>query len=169
MKWLKRGAVAVLVLALIGGVVFWDKIQDIRVLKSYSANFEPENIDENFRSLYQQYPSVVISRSGPVAEFETDQRANIFPATYAHEGQSLETKDVLEEIHWTGMIVMHDGKLIHEDYARGNSADTLHIEMSVTKSLTSILIGIAHDQGHLILKRFQVQPPTPCFHIQGLQ
>lgn len=149
MKWIKRGAVAVLALALIGGAVFWNKIQDIRALVAYSAIFEPDTIDENFRSLHKNYPSVTIKRSGPVAEFQRADRGEVIPATYEYEGKTLDTKDVFEEIHWTGLVVLHDGNVVHEDYARGNSGDNLHIEMSVTKSLTSILVGIAYDQGHL--------------------
>lgn len=149
MKWIKRGVVAALTLALIGGVVFWDKIQDVRALMAYSAVFEPENIDENFRTLYEKYPSITIERSGPVAEFEVDEQPNIFPITYSYNGQNLNTAELFDEFHWTGMIVLHDGKVVHEAYARGNSAETRHIEFSVTKSLTSLLIGVAHGEGDL--------------------
>ncbi|SLN31670.1 6-aminohexanoate-dimer hydrolase [Falsiruegeria litorea R37] len=149
MKWIERGAVAIVALALIGGAVFWDKIQDVRALMAYSAVFEPENIDQNFRTLYETYPSITIKRSGPVADFEVQEQANILPATFTYEGQELPTQKLFDAFHWTGLAVLKDGKLIHEAYARGNSAETHHIEMSVTKSLTSILVGVAHDAGDL--------------------
>lgn len=149
MKWIKRGAVAIVALTLTGGAVFWDEIQDVRALMAYSAIFEPEDIDENFRTLYQTYPSVTIERAGPVAEFEVAEQADILPETFAYGGQDLSTQELFDAFHWTGMVVLKDGKLIHEAYARGNSAETNHIEMSVTKSLTSILVGVAHDAGDL--------------------
>ncbi|MCE8544267.1 serine hydrolase [Ruegeria pomeroyi] len=149
MKWIKRGVLATLALALIGGAVFWGKIQDVRALMAYAAIFEPDAIDQNFRTLHKVYPSISIERSGPVAEFENVQQEDIFPATYSYDGQNLSTVDLFEEFHWTGMAVLRDGKLIHQAYARGNTAETSHIEMSVTKSLTSILVGIAHDEGDL--------------------
>ncbi len=151
MKWIKRGAVATMALALIGGAVFWDKIQDVRALMAYSAVFEAENIDENFRTLYETYPSITIERAGAVAEFEVQEQVDILPATFAYDGQDLSTQELFDAFHWTGLAVLKDGKLIHEAYARGNSAETNHIEMSVTKSLTSILVGVAHDAGDLDL------------------
>ena len=151
MKWIKRGAVAIVALALIGGAVFWDKIQDVRALMAYAAVFEPENIDQNFRTLYETYPSITIERGGPVAEFEVQEQADILPATFTYDGQNLSTQELFDAFHWTGLAVLKDGKLIHEAYARGNTAQTNHIEMSVTKSLTSILVGVAHDAGDLDL------------------
>lgn len=145
MKWIKRGTLAVVVLVLILGTVFWGKIQDVRALMAYASVFEPETIDENFRTLYKTYPSITIPRSGPIAEFDVAPQDDIFPETYSFGGKDLSTADLFEEFHWTGIAVLHDDKLIHEAYARGNTAETNHIEMSVTKSLTSILVGAAND------------------------
>jgi CubicO group peptidase (beta-lactamase class C family) len=149
MTWIKRGAVALAVLAVIGVGAFWGKIQDVRALMAYAAVFEPDTIDENFRTLYQTYPSITIERAGPVAAFEAEPETDIFPRTYEFDGKALNTEALFQEFHWTGMIVLRDGKLIHEAYARGNTAETNHIEMSVTKSLSSLLIGVARDEGYL--------------------
>ncbi|MBC7854315.1 MAG: serine hydrolase, partial [Pirellulaceae bacterium] len=57
-----------------------------------------------------------------------------------------------------GILLVKDGKLVVEEYFRGRNLagkeqdfqrDTLHPQQSVTKSVTSLLIGIAIDQ-HLI-------------------
>lgn len=127
--------------------VYWSKIQDVRALMAYSAVFEPETIDENFRTLYTTYPSVAIPRGGDVAEFDVALRDDVFPETYEYEGKKEPLAPLLDEFNWTGIAVMHGGQLIHEAYDRGNSAESVHIEMSVTKSLTSILFGIAWDEG----------------------
>jgi len=49
------------------------------------------------------------------------------------------------------VIVSRDGEIIYEDYFRGSRADDLHQVQSVTKSVGSALIGIAHRQGKIRL------------------
>jgi CubicO group peptidase (beta-lactamase class C family) len=46
-----------------------------------------------------------------------------------------------------GVIVIRHGYKVLEEYANGSSATQLHEMQSVTKSVTSLLIGIAVDQG----------------------
>ena len=49
----------------------------------------------------------------------------------------------------TGLVIQKNGKLIYEKYFDGyKETDTIHI-FSVTKSITSILIGMAIDQGYI--------------------
>jgi CubicO group peptidase (beta-lactamase class C family) len=51
-----------------------------------------------------------------------------------------------------GVLVLRHGKLVFEEYFWGQSADNPHIISSCTKSVTSMLAGIAADQGHLATK-----------------
>ncbi|MGN1136919.1 MAG: serine hydrolase domain-containing protein [Oscillospiraceae bacterium] len=49
----------------------------------------------------------------------------------------------------TGMVIMKDGKIIYEKYFNGcTEADHIHIS-SATKSVFSILLGIALDKGYI--------------------
>jgi CubicO group peptidase (beta-lactamase class C family) len=49
------------------------------------------------------------------------------------------------------VVISHHGEVIYEDYFRGTQADDLHLLNSVTKSVGSALIGIAHRQGKIQL------------------
>jgi len=49
------------------------------------------------------------------------------------------------------VIISQNGEIIYEDYFRGTQAGTLHQVQSVTKSVGSALIGIAHRQGKISL------------------
>lgn len=49
------------------------------------------------------------------------------------------------------VIVSHHGEVVFEGYFRGTHADSLHQVHSVTKSVGSALIGIAHRQGKIEL------------------
>jgi CubicO group peptidase (beta-lactamase class C family) len=46
-----------------------------------------------------------------------------------------------------GIAIVRDGRLISEHYFNGDSVDTLHDIRSATKSLTSLLMGIAIQKG----------------------
>lgn len=54
----------------------------------------------------------------------------------------------LKNIH--GLLLIKNGKLVLEEYFSGYNRNTLHILMSVTKSVTSILFGIARDRGYKV-------------------
>jgi CubicO group peptidase (beta-lactamase class C family) len=49
----------------------------------------------------------------------------------------------------TSLLLMKDGRLVLEEYFHGQEPDQLHIMMSVTKSFTSMLYGIALERGDL--------------------
>ncbi|MEE4219470.1 MAG: serine hydrolase [Xanthomonadales bacterium] len=49
------------------------------------------------------------------------------------------------------VVVSRHGEIIYEDYFRGSSADDLHQVQSVTKSVGSALVGIAHRKGAIQL------------------
>lgn len=47
------------------------------------------------------------------------------------------------------LLVLKNDELITEQYFNGFDADSIHFQYSVTKSISSLLVGIAMDQGHL--------------------
>lgn len=46
-------------------------------------------------------------------------------------------------------IVVHDGRLVYEQYFNGTQRDTLVTSFSVAKSITSALVGMAIDEGFI--------------------
>jgi CubicO group peptidase (beta-lactamase class C family) len=52
-----------------------------------------------------------------------------------------------------GVVVVRHGYVVMEQYANGSSADQVHEMQSVTKSITSLLMRIAIDQGKIPLGR----------------
>jgi CubicO group peptidase (beta-lactamase class C family) len=49
------------------------------------------------------------------------------------------------------VVIARNGDIIYEEYFRGTGADDLHQVQSITKSIGSALIGIAHRQGKIQL------------------
>jgi CubicO group peptidase (beta-lactamase class C family) len=59
------------------------------------------------------------------------------------------TKEIRNNERFNGihsMLVVKDGKLVHEAYFWGNQRNSPHVLASITKSVTSTLIGIAIDK-----------------------
>ena len=49
------------------------------------------------------------------------------------------------------VVIAHGGEVVYEEYFRGTQRDDLHHVHSVTKSVGSTLVGIAHGQGRIDL------------------
>ena len=64
---------------------------------------------------------------------------------------SLLPKLLLNAIRTDAVVVLRDGKLLFEWYARGNNAHTPHILMSATKAVIGLLAGMLHQTGDLDL------------------
>lgn len=144
---MKKWLFAVLVLVSITVIAFLPKLKELNALRLYSKVFEPETIDHNFRSLYQQYPSIEFPKSNDFYEIERSKEILKLSEDFNFEGKSINTEEWLTRTHTTGLAIMRGDKMIYERYFRGNSEDSKSIIMSVSKSMTSMLIGVALDEG----------------------
>lgn len=63
--------------------------------------------------------------------------------------EGLERKISSEYRNTTGMVILKDGIVSYEKYFKGCTADNRIHVYSVTKSVVSVLIGIALDKGHI--------------------
>ena len=105
--------------------------------KTIAYNFS--NIDEVFEV------SEPISASDSPHKFK--KREYTLPETYFFEGEDKSFAEGLDHFKTDGMIVLHEGNLLYENYWNNNSADTKHIAFSVSKSFLSALVGIALKDG----------------------
>lgn len=147
LKKIGYGVLAVVILLAAGAFYFRQDIAEIRAVMAYADAFEPDNIDQKFRNLYKEYASVSVKPESPVYELPRKFRADPMPASFSYKGNMASTSDFILDSHTTGLAIMQDGKLIHEYYDRGNTAETQAIQMSVSKSMASILVGVALDEG----------------------
>ncbi|MCP9483915.1 beta-lactamase family protein [Shimia sp. CNT1-13L.2] len=113
----------------------------------WQAIFAPETIDENFRALWQQLPSVAVPRAGAVLELP--RGAVTLPEVFSHQGQDIGLAAHLERMRMSGLAVMHRGRLVHEVYGRGRGPEDVAILWSVSKSITALMLGIAREEGAL--------------------
>lgn len=145
LKWVFRAVLVLVAIALIGAFVFRQQISEYRAAFEYAGLFEPDVIDQNFRSLYKKYNSVKVDKSAQASDLPKAERP--LPQTYQFKGETRQIADWIERSDTTGLIVLKDGAVVHEQYLRGNTADTQSIAMSLSKSTVSFMIGNAVADG----------------------
>ncbi|RVT82721.1 class C beta-lactamase-related serine hydrolase [Rhodobacteraceae bacterium CCMM004] len=102
---------------------------------------------ENFRAMDKVFPSRAVPSGGPVWDFAVAERP--LPETYLFEGAARPLAGFLDETVTTGLLVVHDGTVVHEEYRLGASAESPFTSFSLVKSVLSALIGIAIEEGHI--------------------
>jgi CubicO group peptidase (beta-lactamase class C family) len=98
-----------------------------------------------FRNGWRLYPGDVFKHGAgsplPAASQPLPQ------VSYAMDGKTYRLTDYLRRQSVTGLLILKDGKVAMEYYAKGNGPYTLWTSRSVAKSVVSILVGIAIKEG----------------------
>ena len=121
----------IIIIAGAGAAIFWKKIHEYWAVYQYAQTFKPDVIDENFRSLYKKYSSVRVPHNADVSVLPTAERP--LPETYTYKGETRNVADFLKRTDTTGLIVLKDGVIVHEEYDRGNTDASQSIAMSLSK------------------------------------
>ena len=128
----------VLLLALLAGAGAVWKRDEISRLLAVNSLFAPENIVANFSSM----PTLFYHR--------TMDRGDGAPLPLPDGGQITlpgGMNDWVARRAVTAMVVLQDGKLVHESYYCGTAPEDLRISWSVAKSVLSALFGVLHANG----------------------
>ena len=67
------------------------------------------------------------------------------------DGSALDLDGFLAATASDALVVMHEGRIVHEAYANGTTATTPHIFMSVTKAMVGLIAGILQRDGAIDL------------------
>ncbi|MCW9066554.1 MAG: beta-lactamase family protein, partial [Ignavibacteriaceae bacterium] len=68
---------------------------------------------------------------------------------FEFEGNSYGLEDFLEKSATNALLVIKDGRIVHEIYRNGSNETTRFISFSMAKSIVSTLIGIALSEGKI--------------------
>ena len=94
------------------------------------------------------YPTRVIRGSG-VASPLPGAAVDLSGVSFNANETDMTVADLLESEHLMGLLVVQDGKVLMEHYAADHGADVPWVTFSVTKSVTSLLIGAAIHEGYI--------------------
>jgi CubicO group peptidase (beta-lactamase class C family) len=104
---------------------------------------------ENFRQMATISPCRRINRSDRPRPLARAAEPMILPERFQAMGEWHDVAGFLRDVTTTGLMVVHGGRVVHEQYWEGNRADTQVAIFSCTKSFISTLIACALRDGHI--------------------
>jgi len=146
-KWILGILAVLIVLVLVASAIFWKDIQEVRGVMIYAGSFEPDVINQNFRSFYEQYPSKIMHHGE--SAYQLRKALKPLPETYTWEGKQKNLAEWIDRTDTTGLIVIKDGVIAIERYYKGNDQSSRTISWSVAKSVVSFLVGVAMADGKI--------------------
>jgi CubicO group peptidase (beta-lactamase class C family) len=123
-------------------------IEDTAPVGTRSNYFLPEYRTGSFRHMDRVFPFHVIARAGAVSELPLADR-QLGKVTYKWKGTAHTLDDLHQMSKTTGFLVIKDGKIVQERYFGGAGETSTFTSMSVAKSFTSTLVGIALADGKI--------------------
>jgi CubicO group peptidase (beta-lactamase class C family) len=100
-----------------------------------------------FHSMDRLFTTRTVGRSGPVWPLPRADRELSF--TYSYQGQTWTPEQFIQRTFTNALLVMKDGQIVFETYRNNTDEQTRFIAFSMTKSITSILIGCALEEGRI--------------------
>ena len=139
--WARRAGLVALLLVLAAGAVAVVKREEIARLLAVNTLFAPDRIVANFSDMRGAFRWTPLpGEAGPPLPEGTPT-----PLPEAAERW-------IAERQVTGIVVLRGGRVAHESYYLGTSADDLRISWSVAKSFLSLLTGILVSEGRIALR-----------------
>ncbi|MBN1239694.1 MAG: serine hydrolase [Gammaproteobacteria bacterium] len=100
-----------------------------------------------FRSMDSLFTTRTVARSGRVWALPRSDHALDF--SYSWQGEMLPAGEFLERTYTNALLVMKDGRIVSEIYRNNSDERSRFIGWSMTKSVTSVLIGCALAEGRI--------------------
>src|SRR5688572_15094482 len=100
-----------------------------------------------FSSMDKLFDTRVVRRAGPVWGLPRAERTPDF--SYVWQGQAYRADAFPARTHTNALLILKDGRIISELYRNGTDPRTRHIGWSMTKSITSVLVGCALAEGRI--------------------
>jgi len=101
-----------------------------------------------FKNMKEIFPTSLIEKSDSPYPLTYDL-INIENLTYNYKDKKYSIEDFIQAFKVAGLIVIRDGKILHENYNFGNNEESRWVSFSVTKSVTSMLLGAAIKDGFI--------------------
>jgi hypothetical protein len=111
------------------------------------AMLDPDVNSLTFHSMDRLFTTRAVPRSGPPWPIAREERELSFG--YRYEGKDYPAEPFLERTFTDALLVMKDGRIVFETYRNNTDAGTRFIGWSMSKSITSILLGCALQEGRI--------------------
>ena len=147
MKKIFMGLAALLVVCVAAGVGWYYRPWSDYSPAEIRAATLPDRLPETFRNMADVFPYRAINP----AESAHPLERNIQPGEirYVFDGAEHPIEDWLTVSRSTGLMVLHDGEVVYENYLLGSTPETRHTSWSVGKSFVATLIAMAIEDGRI--------------------
>ena len=108
----------------------------------------PEQQVAGYRNMNKLRATRKIPAGGTVLELP-EKLVDLGAVEINTDERSLTVDEYFEQQNVAGLLVIKDGNIIYERYGLGNTEDSLWVTFSVTKSITSMLVGAAIQDGYI--------------------
>jgi len=116
------------------------------VRQIYDGTLYPDMQVRTFRNIGRLFPTRTI-RHGTYAYPLPKSEAPLKGVDFASAGKKYDIYDYISLNRVSGLLVLKDGKIAFERYELGNTETTRWMSMSVVKSMSSTLVGVAIKDG----------------------
>lgn len=98
-----------------------------------------------FRTMDENLPTRTVPRATEASVLRRSPEP--LSISYTYEGNTYDIEDFPERTDTTGLLILHGGVVLFEGYYLGADESSRFLSMSVAKSFTSTLLGIARGEG----------------------
>lgn len=130
---------------LLAGVLAFVYRKELNMIYVSFHAFQDKNLAHTFQHMYEIQPRKLVERGASVFPFKSDIKG--LPETFSYEGSTRSVESFLEDTKTSGLLVIQDDTIVHEEYRLGSDEPTLFSSNSMGKSVVSALMGIAVEEG----------------------
>lgn len=100
-----------------------------------------------FHTMDSAFHSQPVANGAHASPLPRDERPLDF--TYEYGGKTLPADAIFNDTYTSALLIVKDGRIVFERYRNLTNDHTRFLAMSMSKSVTSILVGIAVDHGSI--------------------
>ena len=157
---IKKIGLGLLVL-LVGFIVL--KKDEIYLSYHGSQMLKPENRLKYFQDGQEYALTRRIPKSSKPFHLKSSDTIVTLPDTFLSLDSVISVEEFLEDLRYEGLMVLNHGEIVFEEYWNGFKESETHILNSITKSIISIVVGIAIDEGLIESKDDRITKYLPDF------
>src|SRR5260370_35136912 len=118
------------------------------VRQIYDGTLYPDIQVRTFRNIERLFPTRTVRRGTHVYPLPQSE-APLKGVEFTSAGKKYDMYDYMSLNRVRGLLILKNGKIALERYELGNNQTTRWMSMSVVKSITSTLVGVAIKDGHI--------------------
>jgi CubicO group peptidase (beta-lactamase class C family) len=118
------------------------------VRQIYDGTLYPDIQVQTFRNIERLLPTRTVQRGTHVYPLPKSE-APLRGVEFTSAGKKYDMYDYMSLNRVSGLLILKDGKIAFERYELGNNETTRWMSMSVVKSITSTLVGVAIRDGYI--------------------